>query len=242
MPTSLQLGIGINALGSKTPYLNKILSYSPSLYYPLIETSGTIVDDAIGTINGVYVNSPSLSQNQPPFICPYFDGTNKFINFGAITEFKNWVATNFNLFTMSFWFYIDPTVLSSTTLSPLIFIEAAGPAFLRIHKATTANRFQSVYFTQGTGFTYTLNTLTSGWHNYTVSNSYSGTIIRHYMDGIEGANSNLVGNWTATPGSSVVVFAANNNIPTNTHKGYLAHVAFWDDILDPSIIQQLAAT
>jgi hypothetical protein len=119
-------------------------------------------------------------------------------------------------------------------------VEGTGPAFLRIAKSTTASRISVIYYTAGTGYTYSPAAIAEGWHHYALTNDYANTIIRHYLDGVEGAHSALVGNWTATPGSAVTVYASNNNIPSNAHKGSMAHVAWWNRVLDPVEVADLA--
>lgn len=242
MPISLRIGTGIDSLGSKTPYINTVLSLSPAIYHSLTDSSGTSAVDVIGGMNGVYTNTPALAQSVNPFVCPVFDGSTEFVNLGTVIAFRNWVGANFNRYSLSFWFLIDPIALGDASFRPILYVEAAGPAFLRINKTTTPNRFTAIHYTSGIGYTLTVNGLAAGWHHYALTSDFANTIIRHYLDGAEAANSNLVGNWSAVPGSSIVCYGANNNIPSNTIKGSLAHVAWWNRILTPTEVSSLART
>ena len=220
-------------------YISKVLSYSPSAYWPLDETSGTNADNAEGTAaldgtyTGVTLNSSTGPDGQPAGlwggILDYCD----IYNVGLNAVFDG------SLGTLMIW--IRAEALGDWTDSiqrRASQIQSDSSNYIRIGKSPTDNQILFQYNAGGTlEQVGVVVTPSIDWIHCAITWNKAGDVVKYYVDGVK----------QATEGSGLGVYAnaldpircnvGSNGQPSNTFKGYLTHCALWDTVLsDPEIL------
>lgn len=210
-------------LFSKQPYAKLVRSmFGTSLlaYYPLDETSGTVVYDRSGNArNGAYVAAPTLSNLQAPSgkLAPLFNGSTQYIN---LTTSGLQTAMNLQEFSVSFWLKTDSAARWDSASNVGMFAALVnGSNSLNIfHQGVAAKSLRSTYVAGGVtaggnnGLYYP-----SSWVHITISASKIANEFSLYYNGALVGTYTPVGTWAGVPSS--LYFGA---ITGATMSGWLA--------------------
>lgn len=172
-------------------------------YYPLDETSGTVVYDRSGNgRNGAYVNSPTLANAQAPSgkLAPLFTGASaQYINLVTSGLQTAWPGQEGSI---SFWVKADSAARWDNATDTHLFISSvnASNAVVIQHQGATAKSLRATYLAGTTlkGGNYTLIYPSSWVHvSFSWSKAADQLIIRY--NGAPTPTITGLGTWTGTP-------------------------------------------
>ena len=225
-------------------YIDTVLGLNPIAYWPLNETAGSTAVNAEGTAarNGTYAASPTLNAITGPDGvngAVHFDGANQFLDiYSASLE----AAFDKDTFSISFWMRTNWQALGSG--EEIIILRSDSNNQVRIFRAGAANAIQLFYNGSGTNKSRTDSDAkdTNTWYHYVLTVDVTGADEhKAYRDGSQlGLTLTGLGSWAGSWATTRVNVAANSQVPSLTYEGYMAHVAFFDYVLTPAQVLELA--
>ena len=220
-------------------YTEKVLSYTPLVYYPMSEAAGAacVNVSALGAVaNGVYTG---VTLGQPGIgdggTAPYFDGTNDYA-----TMPSDAVITTFNgqEVTVSAWFKLDAGEWANGTFRMVVNLAADANNYIYMRKRF-ANDMAFEY--KGGGVEdhvyHAMNP--AAWTHVALTASRTADELKAYVSGGQvgatqgtlGVHTNVLGTW---------YIGSVSAIPAQTWKGHIAHVTVFDSALPVESILDLA--
>ena len=228
--------------GGAVTAVDKVLSYSPILYWPMAETTGTTISDESGNgINGTAVRDVSTMTTQAGpdgNTAPTFDGVNDYISgFAAglspyLNESTGSALIWFKPFGAAFW--------TETTVRYLFNIQQFSTTRISIFKDNqVAARFW-FEFINGSG----VNQLTTGlsftsWAMVSMTWNSAGNITYYLNNAITGTADAYPGtpsNWTL---NNINTCVGAKSTSANFMSGGLSHFAVFDSELTLADIQDI---
>ena len=235
-------------IGGRESYIQKVLGIETSdliAYWPTIETSGTIADNAEGTAaRDATYNSDVSGWPIAPGIgdgntCPTFDGLNDEI---AIYTASFRDAFSGAAGTACIWFKVSAAGIWIDGNWHYSFYLWADPNnFVRIVKKNTNNTLQYVYKAGGTAETIEKGSVSAtGWLHLAITWDKSANAAKAYYNGSqEGSTQTIAGTWAGNLAAGNTFLGASAT-GTNLFDGYLPHMAVWTTALSASQIANLA--
>lgn len=221
-------------LGGKRLYYKKVLSYNPTAYWPLWETSGTVAEclnnSALnGTYTTVTLGNAAGPDGSP---CPLFDGTDSRV---AIPV--NGVM-NLSAGTAMGWMKVSAAgIWTDGVIRYLMRLETNTSNYVRLYKHSTNNTVAL-----HTNFGGTFKGLNPGstsvdWIFAAVTWDKTADEIRGYYNGAQVSPTLTgLGTWSAQPG---VNFIGAASASANVFSGWLAQCAIWTRALTPAEVADL---
>lgn len=229
-------------LSGRQTYAQKVLTIAPAnllAYWQLKETSGTaIVDSSPNARHGVYTGV-DLAQNQPPFVCPLWDGVN---DYGNVYSVSLRDAFNGQEGTFACWFKVASAgVWTDATERRIVHLQADGSNLLYIRRTTTNNVLQCTYLVGGVSDLVALTLSPTTWQHIAMTWSKAADQLIGYLNGVQqGAIQTGVGTWAGPLTTTTANLGARNTTPLNSWHGYLAHPAIWNTPLSAAQVLALA--
>lgn len=208
-----------------TTYRAAVASTRPSAWWPMDETSGTVMNDAIGTRNGTYSGATLNAYTLAGGAAPGFDGVND-------KAYVSGVASIFNAynFTISLWMRVATNWAGSGTVAyfgsgtDVISITRSGGNIVLTSGGAQASASASA---NGSSWVHVAAVV-----NRAVMGGQSG---RLYINGQSAATANMApGTFTAS-----TLFLASSGT-ASYYAGGIAQVAIYNRALNPSEIAILA--
>lgn len=222
-------------------YKTEALSDSPVGLWMLDDLSGSTADDAAGSYDLTYANSPNLNALGASFNIPYsveFNGSDENAAGANSATFTN---SSSGTWSLECWLAYTST---STSLTPLMVRNtdgtSAGVTGAIIVNNTTAGVISAQTFNAaGSGFIQ-LNSASGfndgKWH-HVVATATSGGAFRLYVDGTDVANSTAARNTTSSQRSITV---ASNRTGVASYiqffPGYIAGCAYYSTALSATVV------
>lgn len=232
--------------GGLPAYNAKVLALSPSVYWPLWDTSGTEASDITGNNwHGLYVNSPTLGEDGigDGRTCPSFDASNDYVNIyvaGFVLAFSGLEGT------VNFWARVSAAdEWTDNTERYLIHLYSASDQYVRIYKPTNSGQLIWEYASPNTTQTVTKSSVsTTDWMplgiTWSVTGGATGEVKAYYNGTQEGSTQTGLGAWNGLTLNTATTLGASSTAPAALWKGKIAHVAWWDSVLDATQIATLA--
>lgn len=233
---------------SAQSYIDKVLATQPSnliAYWPLIEASGTVADNAKGDANkdGTYSSDVSTWGT----VVGIGDGKTapNFVAGGIVSIYSAALNTVFNPaeLTLSFWIKVPSgTWTDGSTEIPIDIGADTTNNFIRIDKATVNNRLQFFYKAGGTLKTVTKNSVsTTDWIHICMTVSATADAFKVYFNGSqEGTTQATLGTWAGALLDAACAIGAQTTASALKFAGYIAHVAIWNTPLSEPDIGRLS--
>jgi lysophospholipase L1-like esterase len=225
-------GLGAGALA----YRNRVARLGAAAYYPMDETSGTVVTDRSGNgRNGAYKGSGEPQLNQTGSGdgkgAPLFDASNDYANLAA-----SGLPAAFDGAEGSVSIWLNANVDASRYA---FFLSADASNQVYIRKQATANQFICVHSGGGTGKTAVLTLTLNAWYHLVWTWSATAGIARVWVNGMLGAGPAAgLGTFAGTP--TVCVIGASSAAGASAWGGKLAHLALFRSALKVGDIAILA--
>lgn len=217
--------------GGAQTYAQKVLSYSPTEFWMLDETSGTVAAAQLdASKNGTY--GGSLTLNGLTFLdgrpAPTFDGTNDEVNLLTAALQAAWSGTQG---AMSIWLYdTDGTAGTLRVCAALGDTDAAQ--YAKVYKATT----HRADVLKNTNREAQVARVTSTWRHIFISWNNTGNIARMVIDGVD-----TVPNVTTLANTGSLNHAwVGRRVDGRFWLGGLARFAYWNTVQTVATGQALA--
>lgn len=232
--------------GGGASYTVKVKALLPIAYWPMAETSGTVITDESGNgRNGAYKASgePLLGQTGigDGRTAPLFDGTNDFANvFSASLQ----GAFNGAEGTLAIWFKVSAAgVWTDGVTRRLMYFQVDANNRVRFEKSTTNNQIAAVYTAGGTAKSVLWNNAgPTSLQHLAVTWSKSADQMKFYANGVQiGATQTGLGTWVGSLVSTTTEVGASDTSGNNPWSGNLAHAAVWGSALGSATVATLAA-
>lgn len=222
-------------------YRNEALSDSPVGLWMLDDLSGSTADDAAGSYDLTYNNSPALNSLGASFNIPYsveFNGSNQNAKGDNSATYTNSASGNWSI---ECWIAYTST---STSLTPLMVRNTDGSATgftgaIIVNNSTVGVISAQTFNAAGTAIIQ-LNSASGfndgKWH-HVVATATSGGAFRLYVDGTEVANSASARNTTSTQ-RSITVGSNRTGVATYSQyfPGYIAGCAYYSTALSATVV------
>lgn len=220
-------------------YAGKVLGYGPIAYWPMWEAAGIQAEDISGnglhgTYTGVTLGQPGIGDGNT---CPFFDGANDVVNINAIAPLLDLNLGSFiswsRVFNIGNWTDgFNRWILS---------IEYAGPLNqLDSRKSNINNRmYHNKRDDLGNQQHQQLAMVETGWmfHARTWSRAANQDFLYYQGAGVGGA---LACNLSTQNILNFAAIGAYNLVPAGVWHGWIAHCAFFNYVLTPAQILDLA--
>ncbi len=226
-------------------YINRVVATAPLVYFPLNEASGTaaINRGTLGTpANGTYtgVDLANLAGPKAPFLHPYFDGVNDYVNIMSAALDAGY---NGQLGTVACWYKMNDMTLWTDGLYRWFIRFDRGAALNKIQllKRDVNNMIFWNYVANGVDNSVTdIAHADTSWHFMVMTWSLAADQMKAYLDGTQiGGIITGLGTWPAGNLDHANI-GVQYLTPTFPHKGWLAHAALWNRVLSPTEILLLA--
>ena len=227
MPRSILQGRYLRSSPSP-PYMEKVLGYSPTAYWPLWETSGAVATEIIngwdGTYVGVTLGYPGIGDGRT---APYFDGANDYVDMYTV-GLRN--AFNSQEGSLLIWLRVfNLGVWTDGTNRYALYFAVDGNNRVRIWRHPNNYQLNYEYKAGGVseahstpGLNYTV------WWSMVLTWSKSADEFRCYYDGVQLDYTHTgLGNWVGLLNANTTLLGALTMVPANPWYGYIAHVALW---------------
>lgn len=223
-------------------YTNKVKALSPIAYWPLAESSGTIIVDESGngrngTYTGVDLGQTGIGDGRT---CPLFDGVN---DVGNVFSASLQGAFNGSEGTIALWAKVSGSgVWTDAATRWCAIFRVDGNNLVGIQRSTTNNRLQVTYIAGATNKTITKDSLTTtNWMHVAITWSKAADQVIMYFGGVQnGATLTVLGTWAGSLATTATNIGARFTTPDQIWDGYLAHVALWTTPLNSTQIASLA--
>lgn len=205
-------------------YKQTVANTGPASYWPMDETAGAVMTDAVGGRNGTYTGATLNGYTWAGGPAPSFDGVNDRAFAGNLNAIMNGSS-----FTVAFWMRVATNWAGSSTLayfgdSTVFSLTRSGGTIILTSGTTTASASVSA---SGTNWIHVAAVI-----NRPVMGGQSG---RLYINGVNVASANTApGTFSAT-----TLFLASNGT-ASYHAGGIGHAAVWGRALGQSEIGLLA--
>lgn len=222
-------------------YRNEALSDSPVGLWMLDDLSGSTADDAAGSYDLTYANSPALNSLGASFNIPYsveFNGSDEQANGANSATFTNaasgswsleaWVAFTSSTLTLSF-LTVRNTNGNANEITGILIANLAAAGTLSVLTWNSANS-ASITVTSGSGFN------DGKWHHVVATAANGGSMIL-YVDGVNVGSSSAARNTTSTQRSITV--GANRSGASSYLQffpGYIAGCAYYSTALSSTVV------
>jgi hypothetical protein len=213
-------------------YEDKVLSYSPFVYWPLNEAAGTVAIDASdngrhGTYSGVTLNSTTFVDGDR---APSFDGVNDYINvYSAINGTFSGSAG-----TISGWAKAPSEVWSDSATNRILNIQATS--LMRLESNSATNNTLTYTWSNKT---YALSTSTTDWFHWAITWDDATDTVVFYFNGSAVSTQTGLSAWSGSLNSGATVLGAANTGGVTPWSGNIAHVAMWTSALNGTQIADL---
>src|SRR3990172_134834 len=238
--------LGVGAPGGRT-YIQKVLSYSPVVYWPLSEASGTAADNAEGTAarDAVYDSDvsgwPVTTGNGDGGTAPTFSGD----------DYVNIYSTSLNgvfngqLGSLVIWFCITSDAVWTDSSNDWLLMISANLTtnYLQFWKSSAAGNLNCRYVAGSTTKNFGKTGLSgdNNWHSVGFSWSLAADEGKFYFDGVQtGATATGLGTWAGSLSSGQCVIGDNYVGAGTMFVGLLAHVAVFSAVLSSTDFVDLA--
>lgn len=231
--------------GGGETYLQRVLSFGPLVYWPLVtELTGTNADNAEGTAarDGTYNADvsgwPTRATGPYNGSAPTFDGT-EYVNIYTPSLAANWtpgVCTVCAYGKMSAW--------GDSVGKIILSLGYDGSAnYLTIGKGSALNQTAFIYFAGGTIKYVQYPMAITDWVHYAMTvdmNAGASGEMKAFVDGVQvGSTQTGLGTWASAPIDTRCVIGAFRTTPSSAYYGNIAHVAIFNAALTPTQIAQL---
>jgi len=233
-----------SVLGKRPAYSQKILSLSPILYYPMLESSGTTAENlgSVASGDGTYsgITLASAAGPMTSELAPLADGTNDHLDMYS-ANFNT--AFDGNTGSLSFWFQMSAAgVWEDSTQRQFIklFVDASNG--ISVGRTTTNNQIEFIHEGGGTVKTTDVTSLagSTAWHHMAFTwGSGSATA---YVDGSAETALTSLGTYAGSLSATRTTAFATSTVPAQVTSGYMQHIAIFDAKLAQADITLLAAT
>lgn len=229
-------------------YRGKVIDTSSAdlqAYWPLIESSGAIAENAEGTasLDGTYssvVLDSSTFQNGDPV--GRWDGSSDWCNI-----YSSELDTRFSPSegTMSVWLKVaSPSVWTDGFKRQGYIIAADGNNYVQMYKKSAPDdQFEFIYKAGGTT-TSVIKTSFSpdDWFHVAITWNVAQDRVRVYFDGVqEGSDQSGLGTWAGALSSNLcAIGVTSTSTGAETWNGYIYSASLWDVELTPAQITNLA--
>jgi hypothetical protein len=224
-------------------YSERVLSYSPTAYWPLWEASGSaaaclINSEQNGAYTGVTLGQTGIGDGET---CPLFDGANDYLDIYSLTLRAAFPGAEG---TLLLWFKVANAGVWADSTNRRIVGIVAGNANNRVlvTKTSTNGRLAFAYSAGGTH-----ETLNDDGHSETtwlpLALTWSKTAdqFKVFISGSQvGSTQTGLGTWDGTLVEDDTLIGAAAKTPTTVFNGYIAHVALFGSALSPGAIADLA--
>lgn len=190
-----------------------------------------------GTHTGITSGQTGIDDGKT---CPRYDGVNDVTDVYT-TTFRD--AFDGAEGTVHIWAKVSGAgVWSDSTVRRFLTLRADANNWLALLKSNTNNRLQWYYESGSTGFTITLNSVTTaGWMPIALTWSETADQVKAYYDGSQtNSTQTSLGTWAGSLHSNYTVIGAYTNGPLAPWDGYLAHAPIWTTPLGATDIAALA--
>lgn len=181
------------------PYVAAVLADSPSAYYRLNETGGTVAADSSGNgKNGTYLGSPTLSQTDP--ITDDINGAVSFDGVDDLVSLPDSAALSGSTVSLELWIK-HPTVTSTPNNKwPLAqFLDGVTASGTRFELSRSGANIGKIAWLieQANILISSARVDDNAWHH--IVGTYDGTTMRLYVDGAQVATLAVTITVTARP-------------------------------------------
>lgn len=241
MLQKIRPGVRLVCAVDRGPYWRRLLRTGPITLWPQWETEGSVAHCLVNPAqNGQYVGV-SLADNLGPFgwKAPYYDGANDYCNvFSA--AFRD--ALNGSEGTALIWARVANAGVWTDATSRYQFHCVDTNDFnewVSPYKHTVFNRLMSVYIAGGVNVAVAIDSMTTtGWFCHVITWSASGDKVEAFIDGISKGSVGSLGTWAGTIDRATIGSA--NTVPASVWHGWLGPHAYWNRVLSPGTIMDLA--
>lgn len=216
------------------PYYKKVLSYSPTAYWPLWETSGNVAHCLVNSAqNGTYLRDVATMGTQTGIgdgnTAPMFDGVNDAVNIYSATLNGAW---NPALGTLMIWCKMPTGPVNEE----IIRLRADGNNMISLRAEAATARIIWQYVAGGVSETMLEDTVaTTTWQALFLDQSKAGEIVHAYRHVAGTAVTSLsdvnLGVWSGNLDNLRTVIGASTTGPTSSYTGGLAHMALFPWVL-----------
>jgi alpha-L-fucosidase len=241
--TTAVISIASLSFGTTPAYTNLIVADGPVSFWPLNETSGTVIHDVVGPNNGTCINPGGLGLGGPGILYGQGVTTDTAIYFtntaGGYITIPYSSALNTPRFTLEAWLNLPvfPVDGAVADMNPLAFDEAYPPKGWAFEIPYPNGNNPSMYGWLSSGSIWTRNNsgtcIQGTWSYYVLS--YDGTTFKSYTNGVIAASNNS-GYSQVDSSTPLYLGAYNNSGPARFYSGGLANVAVYNYALTPSQI------
>lgn len=228
------VALGMATMGGVAPSYTEIIeAMSPIVYFPLDETSGSVVVNygTLSSANGTY-SGPTLAQIDAPGggKAPSFDGSNDYVNIYSAALAG---AFDGQVGSISWWDKVtndDVWTDRSTDIAFTLATDASN--YISYQKRSSNQNYARVYY-DAAGDLVNINTLLAGtgWYHKVITWDDVANEVKLYINGEQWGDTQLASTWTGSLASNSCVigeYAPPSGLPWN---GSISHFAIWDRVL-----------
>lgn len=224
-----------------TTYADKVLGYSPILYYPMNETAGAVAVNygTLGTgANGAYTGVTLANAAGPAGegMAPFFDGANDYLN--AFTAALAAAFTASTTGTIVQWCRVfNAGVWTDGAARGASRWYADAPNLIGMTKDSANNQWFFDYRANGLTEREIVNPYNNtAWYHAAITWNQTTNWIYGYLDGVlQGGGEAIANNWMGGALTAAVI-GAFSTVPGQVWHGWIAHTAvFTTDLTQPQI-------
>jgi len=224
-------------------YTNKVLALNPIAYWPMAESSGTVMLDASGNgRNGTYT-AVTLAQTGigDGRTSASFDGSTSLGN-----AFTAGLQGAFNPAegTSAIWCKVSAAGVWTDGVQRFasLFGVNLSSNYAGIYKRTVSNSFENDYFAGGVAKAVAFTQSPTAWFHIAMTWSVAADQVKFYTNGVQqGATLTGLGTWSGALASTRCVIGAGSTAPATVWSGTLAHAVVFASALSPTNIAALAS-
>lgn len=220
-------------------YQSKVEGYSPLVFWPLLETSGTEITEVIngwhGTYSGVTVDNalgPDGANN-----APLWDGVNDYGNIYSSDLNSNWDPAEGSVVVWTKVF--NAGVWTDATHRGFLALYVNGNNRIELFKHANNNLLRLEYEAGNVNDRFDVSGSPTGWVMRTVTWSVAADEIKFYTDATLEATATGVGTWVGNLSTTRTVIGALRT-SANFWNGWLAYVSIYTSPLSGPAITDLA--
>lgn len=242
LPTILRSGSGVSTPALQTT----MLGLSPIAYWPLTETSGTVMTDLSG--NGFHGTYSNVTLNNT--VCP--DGVNKApLWVPASSSYGNLYSVGFDALASKTEFSVvwfekvrAASVWNDSTLRHSVVFLADVTNVIRARKFNSLNLQRFDYTAGATSDTVDYSGGATTWLLCAMTVSVAANQMKAYINNAQnGGTQGTLGTWVGVFSPIGTCLGASGTVgPGNVWDGWLSHVAYYNSILTLANIQAIYAT
>lgn len=212
-------------------YKARTIATSPIAYWMLNETSGTTIVDSSGnsrngTYSGVTLAQDSTNPQRSP--APLWDGVN---DYGNVYSASLAGAVSFNEGCLLVWVKMSAAgVWTDGIARYLATIWRNNDNHFYIQKLTTSNSLRVLHRAGAASRNVDTTISTTDWFSVMLSWSFSGNMMRAYINGVQvGLNQTVTTTQSGSGLDNTLCNLGSFNAGGFVHSGYLAHATLWDN-------------